>query len=125
MIPHPGCRNVASTSNATMEPVLYVVHADGQMLDQLQWTFSKTLWGKVKQILVLAFPTMYVAVLSKVSANYLHMRDKYRNRLDMTKTGQTPYDLSWPTCNLIWKSLHINTRRKVRISWNQLLFGNE
>jgi len=37
---------------------------------------------------------MYVAVLSKVSANYLHMRDKYRNRLDMTKTGQTPYDLS-------------------------------
>jgi len=31
----------------------------------------------------------------------LHMRNKYRNRLDMNKTGGMPYDLSWPTCNLL------------------------
>jgi len=24
----------------------------------------------------------------------LHMRNKYRNRLDMDKTGETPYDLN-------------------------------
>jgi len=43
---------------------------------------------------------------------------KYRNRLDMSKTGR-PCDLCWPACNLLWKSLQTNIRRKVLICWNQ------
>jgi len=32
------------------------------------------------------------------------MRNKYRNRLEMDKTGETPFDLNWATCKLLWKS---------------------
>jgi len=42
------------------------------------------LWGKVKQILLLVFPTMYV--VEQGFNQLLHMRNKYRNRLDMSKT---------------------------------------
>jgi len=47
--------------------------------------------AKTKLILLLTFPTMYV--VEQVLSQVLHMRHKYRNRLDMDKTGETPYDL--------------------------------
>jgi len=44
--------------------------------------------------------------------------------LTWTRQGETPYK-SWPTCNLIWKSLQMYIRHKICINWNQLsFFGN-
>ena len=47
--------------------------------------------AKTKLILLLTFPTMYV--VEQVFSQVLHMRNKYSNRFDMDKTGETPYDL--------------------------------
>ena len=55
----------------------------------------------------------------------LQMRGEYHYRLDMNKTGETPYQLSGPTCNLLWIILRIKISRKGHIRWIQLFFGNE
>jgi len=51
----------------------------------------KNILEKTKLMLLLTFPTIYV--VEKVLSQVLHMRNKYRNRLDMNKTGETPHDL--------------------------------
>jgi len=55
------------------------------------------------------------------------MLNIYRNGLHVNKNGETPYNLNWPTCNLLWKRLQINTI--ARLAWDGIgtssLFGNE
>jgi len=48
--------------------------------------------------------------------------NKYRNRLDMSKIGETPFKLTnlQPALGKLADKHH----RKVRISWNELFFGN-
>jgi len=51
------------------------------------------LWGKVKLLVgLLAFPTTYFP--EEGFCQMLHTRNKYRNRPDMNKVGETPYDLN-------------------------------
>jgi len=47
------------------------------------------------------------------------MRNKYRNRLDMSKTGGNAIPLKLISLQLALKYLQIKARGKVRNSWNQ------
>ena len=49
------------------------------------------LWAKVK-LFLLAFPSTYI--VEEGFSKVLYMRNKYRNRLDMDKTGGTQFDSS-------------------------------
>jgi len=71
------------------------------------------------------FPTTYF--LEQAFYRALHILNKYRNRLHVNKTGKTPYNLNWPTCNLLWKSLQINTIARLALDGigTSCLFGNE
>jgi len=55
-----------------------------RLLDQLQWVFPGC-WGKVSLLLLLQFPTMYVA--EQGFNQVLHTRNKYRNHLHMKTKG--------------------------------------
>jgi len=54
-----------------------------RLLDQVQRAFSGRS-GKVKLLSLLKFPTTYFP--EQGFSQLLHMRNKYRNRLDMNKT---------------------------------------
>jgi len=47
--------------------------------------------------------------LSKVSVKHRTCVTNTTNVLTWTRPRETPYDLNWPTCDLLWKSLQINT----------------
>ena len=85
--------------------------------------FSKFCW-KVKLSLML-FPTTYF--LEQAFYQALHILDIHRNHLHVNKTGETPYNFNWPTCNLLWKSLQINTIARLALDGigTSCLFGNE
>jgi len=46
------------------------------------------------KLLLLAFPTTYFAEQGFCQAAYCMCVNKYRNLLDMNKTGEAPYDLN-------------------------------
>ena len=50
----------------------------------------------------------------------LHMRKKYRDRLDMSKTGGKAIRLKLTNFQTALKTLADKHHRKVRISWNEL-----
>ena len=52
----------------------------------------------------------------------LHMRNKYRNRLDMNKTGGNVIRLKLTNLQPALKKLANKHHRKIHISWNQLFF---
>jgi len=52
-------------------------------LDQVQWALPEV-WGKVKLLLLLEFPTTYVA--EQGFNQVLYMRNKYCNHVDMNHT---------------------------------------
>jgi len=74
---------------------------------------TSQLSGKVKLIL-LRFPTTYFPELG--FGQVLHMRNKYRNRLDMSNIGETSFKLTNLQPSL--KKLADKHHRDVRISWN-------
>jgi len=80
---------------------------------------TSQLSGKVKLIL-LGFTTTYFP--EQGFFQVLHTRNKYRNRLDMSKIGETPFKLTklQPALRKVADKHHC----KVRISWNELFFGN-
>jgi len=55
----------------------------------------------------------------------LHTHNKYRNRLEMNKTGGNTIRLKLTNLQTALKKLADKPHCKVRISWNQLFFGNE
>jgi len=67
----------------------------------------RTLWKS--EVIITGFPTTYFAEQDFCQALHRRNSNKYRNRLDVNKTGETPHDINWSTCNLVWKSLQINT----------------
>jgi len=71
--------------------------------------------GKVKLIL-LGFPMTYFP--EQGFCQVLHTCNKYRNRLDMNKIGETPFKLT--NLQLALKKLANKHHCKVRISWNEL-----
>ena len=91
-----------------MKPMLYFIHTDGQILGSCAVKVFQDVWGKWSYIIITAV-SHDLMLLSQVSNKHCTTRNKHHNRLDMNKTGETPYDLSRPTCNLLWKSLPINT----------------
>jgi len=80
---------------------------------------TSQLSGKVKLIL-LGFPTTYFP--EQGFCLVLHARNKYRNRLDTSKVGETPFKLT--TLQPALRELADKRHCKVRISWNELYFGN-
>jgi len=78
---------------------------------------TSQLFGKVKLIL-LGFPTTYFP--EQGFCQVLHTRNKYRNRLEMSKIGETPFKLTnlQPALRKLADKHHC----KVRISWNELFF---
>ena len=79
-------------------------------------------FGEVK-LLLLAFLTTYFA--EQGFCQVLHMRKEYRDRLDMNKTGGKAIRLKLTNFQTALKTLADKHHCKVRISWNQLAFGNE
>jgi len=80
----------------------------------------------VKLLLLPVYPATYVAEQGFNQA--LHMRNKYRNRLDMNKTGGNAMRLKMINLQFVLKTLADKHHRKIRISWNQLtqlLLGNK
>jgi len=73
--------------------------------------------GKVKLTLQLTFPTNCVP--EQVSTKYCTCAINTAIVLVLTRPVETPYNLSWPTCNMLRKNLQIEARGKVRSSWNQ------
>jgi len=80
---------------------------------------TSQLSGKVKLIL-LGFPTTYFP--EQGFGQVRHTRNKYRNHLDMSKIGETPFKLT--NLQPALKKLADKHHRDVRISWNELFFGN-
>jgi len=78
---------------------------------------TSQLSGKVRLIL-LSFPTTYFP--EQGFCQVLHTRNKYRNRLDMSKIGETPFKLT--NLQPALRKLAGKHHRKVRISWNELFF---
>jgi len=70
------------------------------------------LWGKVK-VLLLVFPTTYFA--EQGFSQVLHIRNKYRNHLDMNKTGGNVIRLKLTNLQIALKKLADKHHRKVRI----------
>jgi len=66
--------------------------------------------GKVK-LLLLEFCTMYIAEQS--FNQVLHMRNKYRNRLDMNKTGGNAIRLKLTNLQPALKNLQIKSQGQV------------
>jgi len=73
--------------------------------------------GKVNLIL-LGFATTYFP--EQGFCQVLHTRNKYRNHLDMSKIGETPFKVTnlQPALRKLADKHHC----KVRISWNELFF---
>jgi len=75
------------------------------------------------KLLLLAFPTTYF--VEQGFCHVLNTRHKYRNRLDMNKTGGNAIRLKLSSLQIDLKKLADKHYLKVRISWNQLFFVNE
>jgi len=75
--------------------------------------------GKAKLIL-LGFPMTYFP--EQGFCQVLHTRNKYRNRLDMNKIGESPVKLT--NLQPALKKLADKHHRKIRISFNYLFFEN-
>ena len=92
-----------------MWPVLYLIHTDGQIFGSSAVSVFR---NSRKRSFLLTFP-MTCILLRKVSAKCCTCAINTAIVLTWTRARETPYDL-------LWKTLQINTGRKVRISWNQL-----
>jgi len=55
----------------------------------------------------------------------LHIRNEYRNHLDMNKTGGNAIRLKLTSLQIALKKLADKHHCKVRIIWNQPFFRNE
>jgi len=76
-----------------MEPVLYFIHTNGEIFGSTAVSvFQNFGMGKVKLILLQTFPPMSIAEQGVIQV--LHMRNKYRNSLDMNNTGGNATRLS-------------------------------
>jgi len=119
---------------------LFAGHTKKRSSRSLRKSRTKQLFGQVREIrinilripkiylllhlliLLLAFPTTYVA--GQGFPKYCIRVGNTAIVLTWTRPGETPDD-GWLTCNLLWESLQTNIRRKVRISLNHLFFENE
>jgi len=72
--------------------------------------------GKVKLILLIKFPTKYVA--EQVSTKYCTCVINTAIVLTCTRTVETPDDLSWTICNLFQKTCRHKPRARFAV-WNQ------
>jgi len=77
-------------------------------------TFRKTEGNTV----LLDFPTTYFP--EQGFCQVRHTRNNYRNRLEMSKIGETPFKVT--NLQPALRKLADKHHRKVRISWNQLFF---
>ena len=88
-----------------MKPVLYFIHADGQIfgssamsgIENFKEKWSYYYWRFPRRIF-----------LSKVSAKYCTCVINTAIVLTRTRRGNATR-LNWPTCNLLWKSMQSNT----------------
>jgi len=80
---------------------------------------TSQLSGKLKLIL-LGLPMTYYP--EQGFCQVLHTCNKCRNRLDMNKIGETPFQLT--NLQPALKKLAHKHHRKVRISCNELFYGN-
>jgi len=78
------------------------VITDGQTFRSSAVSVFLEVLGKVKLILLLTFPTKYVA--DQVSTKYCTCVIDTAIVLTWTRPVETPYDLRWPICNLLWKT---------------------
>jgi len=69
------------------------------------------------------FLTVYFA--EQCFSQVLHMCSKYSNCLDTNKPWETSYNLSWPTCNLLWKILQINTIARFALVGTSCFYGSK
>jgi len=83
-----------------------------KFMDQVQWELSRDLG--ISEAIITGVSNDVFCWTRFLPSSLLHMQNKYRNRLDMITTGQTPCDLNWATCKLPWKSLQINTNQWCR-----------
>ena len=116
----PSSRNVSLTFKATENPYCISYTRIVNFWDQVQWELSRALG--ISEAIITGVSNDVFCWARFLPSSLLQMRNKYRNRLHMKNTGETPCNLNWATCKLLYKNLQINTNRKVRISWNQLLF---
>jgi len=96
-----------------MKPPLYFTHGWSNFWINCSELFPE-LWRIVKLIL-LGFPTMYFP--EQGFCQVLQTGNKYRNRFDMNKIGETPFKLI--DLQLALKKLANKHHRKDRSSWNE------
>jgi len=72
------------------------------------------------KLILLGFSTTYFP--EQGFSQVQHTRNKYRNRLDMSNIGETPFKLN--NLQPALKKLADEHHRDVGISWNEMFFGN-
>jgi len=84
--------------------IQYFIHTDGHLFGPCTVSVFKDVWEKSSYSIITAV-SHDLMLLSQVSNNKCATRNEHHNRLGMNNTGKTPYDLRWPTCDLLWKNL--------------------
>jgi len=86
----------------------YFINTDGQNFGSSAVSVFHKFWRKVKLLLLLEFPTTYVT--EQGFKQLLHIPNKYRNRLDMNKTGGNATQIKLTNLQPALKNLQIKSQ---------------
>jgi len=109
-------RNFLPITKAIMKHMLYFIITDGQTFGPSAVSVFRKFCGKLSWYYYWSFHEICCwASFNQV----LHMRNKYRNRLEINKIGGNAIRLKLTDLQSALKNLQVTARGTVRSSWNQ------